>query len=324
MKSALRLLCIVVSLFAGSITQAQPLAYPNRPIRLIVPYGPAGTTDLLARIISEKVTPNWGQPVIVENRAGGNGLIGTEAVARAAPDGHTIVLVVSNHVTYEFLNRKLPFDPLKDFEPVVYLATTPIVLVAHPSFPVPANDVKQFIAYAKSNQPVNYALSGRGQESQLIMEMLSQAAGLKWNTIVYKGGSPAMQDVVAGHVPITPGVIGTASSFLRAGRVKPIFVSSARRQSSLPDTPTLAESGYPDLVIQVWWGLLAPAGTPSQIVKQLNAEINRIFNLPDVKERLAKVDVEYIGGTPEEFGKVMREDSRKLGNVMKAAGIGPE
>ncbi|MDP3138519.1 MAG: tripartite tricarboxylate transporter substrate binding protein [Burkholderiaceae bacterium] len=324
MKIPLRLIGAMLSLCGAMLAQAQTGAYPNKPIRLVMPFAPGGTTDLVARIISEKMTTSLGQPVIVDSKPGASGMIGTDLVAKAAPDGYTIAIVISSHVLHEYLNKKVPFDALKDLQPVVLVSRMANVLVANPSFPVPANDVREFVAHAKAKGPLSFASAGNGQSAHLATMRFAQAAGIELNVVPYKGGGPAITDVVGGHVPITTAAVFTVSSHLRSGKVKPIFVTNARRLPLMPDTPTLVESGYPGLVGHEWWGILAPAGTPAAIVSRLNAEINRIFALPDVKERVARVEMEIIGGSAADFGKFMSDEHEVWGKVAKAAGIKPE
>lgn len=322
MKPISRLLGAIAALLVAFAAQAQD--YPTKPIQLITPFSPGGTTDLVARIIAEKMTANWGQTVVVDNRTGANGMIGTEVASRAAPDGHTLVIVISNHVLYKYVTAKVPFDPLKDFEPVIHIARMPSVGVLHPSVPVPANDMKAFLAYAREKGPISFGHGGIGHSAHLVMLMFSQMSRIPFEHVPYKGGGPAIADVVAGHLPMTAAAVATVSARLREGKVKPVFVTSAQRQASIPDTPTLVESGFPGLVANEWWGILAPAGTPRGIVDKINAEVVRIFNLPDVKERIAKVDMEYVGSTPDAFRTYLQDESEKWGKVLTDAGVKPE
>ncbi len=314
-----------VALAAGA-AHAQADAYPNKPIRLITPFAAGATTDVLSRIISEKMSAAWGQSVVVDNKPGAGGLMGTEMTARSAPDGYTLVNVISSHVVHKNLVKNVGFDYMKDFEPVILLARTPLVLVVENSMPV--KTVPEFIAYAnekaKSGKPLGYGTSGIGSAVHLTTELFKQTAHVQLEHVPYKGGAPALQDLLGGHVPVVMSGIYTVSQALQAGKIKPIFVTSAKRQPRYPDVPTLQESGYPGFVEDEWWAILAPAGTPKPIVQKLNTEIARIFALPDVKERIAKLDIEYIGSTPDELGAFMRAKSARWDKVLQAAGIKPE
>ena len=336
----LRRLCALLALglipLAQAQTQSKPQtptqsstpaqgagAFPSHPIRLVTPFAPGATTDILSRIISEHMSIDWGQPVLVENRPGSTGMIGTELVARAAPDGYTLVNVISSHVVIKNLLKQVPFDPIKDFTPVILLARTPLVIVVHPS--VPARTVPEFIAWVNA-QPdgVGYGTSGIGSAVHLTTELFKQEAHVNLRHIPYKGGAPALTDLLGGHVKVVTSAIYTVTPQLRDGSVIPIAVASGKRQPGYENVPTLVESGYPGVVNDEWWAILAPAGTPRPIINKLNAEITKIFNLPDVQKKLAGLNIEYVGGTPDQLKEYMVSQTTYWAKVIKAADIQPQ
>jgi tripartite-type tricarboxylate transporter receptor subunit TctC len=315
----------VLTLFALVAAFASPVAaqtYPSKQIRLITPFPPGATTDALSRIIGQKMQESWGQTVLVDNRAGATGMIGTEIAAKSPPDGYTLVNVISSHVVHKHLFKKVPFDSVNDFDPIILLARVTNVLVVHPS--VPATNVKEFIAFGKARPGLVYGTSGTGSSNHLSAEMFKQVTGVKMDHIPYRGGAPAVTDLIGGQIPIMMASLLSGSPHARAGKIRAIFVTSAKRQPVLPDTPTLKETGFPDFEADEWWGILAPVGTPKDIVAKLNTEIARIFALPDVKERIAALGIEYIGSTPDGFGKFMRNEAVKWEKVIKSAGIQAE
>ena len=320
---ALQALACGTALLIAGPGAAQPAPYPNHPIRLVTPFPPGGVTDVLSRIISERMQEDLGQPVIVDNKGGAAGMVGTDLVAKAPADGYTIANVISSHAIHQYLYKSVPFDYLKDFEPIILYARSALVFVVHPSLPV--NDVKEFIAYAKaSKSPVVYGTSGVGTAVHLAMESFAQAAGIQFQHVPYKGGSPAAQDALGGHVPGVMLGLSTVSQYIKAGKLKALFVSSAKRQPEIPDVPTLQESGFPGLVTDEWWVMLAPAGTPKPIVNTLNAEITRIFTRPDVEEKAAKLGIEFIGSTPAQAAEFIQSESIRNARVIKAAKIEPQ
>ena len=321
-----RLAMHMVVLVAAVLPAAQPAAqqaYPSRPVRLVTPFPPGGATDVLSRIISEKMQEDLGQPVIVDNRGGGAGMIGTDLVAKAAPDGYTIVNVISSHVIQQYLYRSVPYDYIRDFEPVILYARSALAFVVPADLPV--NNLKEYIAYVKaSSKPVSYGTSGVGAAVHLAMESFAQAAGLNLQHVPYKGGGPAVTDVLGGHIPGVMLGLSTVAQYIKAGKVKALFVSSAKRHPEFPDVPTLQESGFPGLVTDEWWAILAPAGTPKPIIDTLNAEITKIFARPDVQEKISKLGVEFIGSTPGQVTDFMRAESARNAKVIKAAKIEPQ
>lgn len=314
------LILLVASALAAA---AWAQTYPTRAIRLVTPFPPGGVTDVLSRIISEKMQEDWNQPVIVDNKGGAAGMLGTEFVARAPPDGYTIVNVISSHAVQQYLYKSVPYDYVKDFEPIILYARSALVFVVGPN--VPVSNLKEFIAYAKASKtPLSYGTSGVGAAVHLAMESFSQAAGLDLQHVPYKGGGPAVQDALGGHVPGVMLGLSTVAPYIKSGRLKALFVSSAKRQPEFPDVPTLVESGFPGLVIDEWWCLLAPAGTPKPVVNALNAEVTKIFSTPDVQEKIGKLGVEFIGSTPGEVAPFMQAESVRNAKVIQAAKIEPQ
>jgi tripartite-type tricarboxylate transporter receptor subunit TctC len=305
---------------------AQADKFPSKPIRLINPFAAGATTDILARILSEKMHTSWGQPVIVDNKPGAGGLLAAELTAKAPPDGHTLVAVISSHVVQKNLIKNMPFDAIKDFEPVILLARTPLVLLVETGMPV--KTVPEFISYArqqtKEGKGLTYGTSGIGSAVHLTTEYFKQVAQIQMEHVPYKGGAPALSDVMGGHVPVVMSGLYTASQAIVGGKVKPLAVTTAKRLPRYPNIPTMQESGFPGFVEDEWWVVLAPAGTPKPIVNKLNAEITRIFSLPEVKEKITQLDIEFIGGTPEEATSYMKSKSAKWDKVLQQAGIKPE
>ena len=308
----------------ATATSAQnPASYPTQPIRLVTPFPPGGVTDVLSRILSEKLPERLGQPIVVENRGGAAGMNGTEIVAKAPPDGYTIVNVISSHAVQRYLYKQVPYDYLKDFEPVILYARSALAFVVHPS--VPVNNVAEYIAYAKASKGgLPYGTSGVGAAVHLAMESLKQAANIPLTHVPYKGGGPAVQDVLGGHIPGVMLGLSTVGPHVKSGKLRALFIGSAKRHPEFPDVPTLQESGFPGIIADEWWAILAPAGTPKPIVNRLNQEITRVFTQPDVQERLLKLGVEFIGSSPEQVTEFLKSESAKWGEVIRKANIQPE
>jgi tripartite-type tricarboxylate transporter receptor subunit TctC len=301
----------------GAAAQA---AYPARPISLLVPWAPGGSTDILARIVAGHLHQSMGQPVVIENRTGASGNIGTGAAARAVPDGYTILFnTMSVHTMNHALFATMPFDGVKDFSPITLLAYVTNTMVVHPS--VPANTVAELIAYAKANPgKIAYASSGNGSTNHLCAALLERMAGIEMLHVPYRGGAPAVADTVAGQVQLFF-TAGTQSlEHVKAGRLKLLGVTEAKRSPLLPDVPTVAET-VPGYEMTVWYGSFGPAGMPKEIVARLNAEISRALFLPEVKKRMADIAVEVASSTPEELGEMMRRDAEKWGALIKSIGI---
>jgi tripartite-type tricarboxylate transporter receptor subunit TctC len=303
---------------APRIASAQ--TYPQRPISLIVPWAPGGSTDILARIVGEHLRQALGQPVVIENRTGASGNIGALAAARAAPDGHTILFnTMSVHTMNHALFATMPFDGVKDFAPISLLAYVTNTMVTHPS--VPANTVAEFIAYAKANPgKIAYASSGPGSTNHLCAALLERMAGIEMLHVPYRGGAPAVVDTVAGQTQLFF-TAGTQSlEHVKAGKLKLLAITEEKRSSLLPGVPTVGET-VPGYEMTVWYGAFAAAGTPKEIVARLNAEIGRILFLPEVKNRMADIAVEVASSTPDELAVRMRTDAEKWGAIIKSLGI---
>ena len=309
----------------GLCTCCAPLApgiaqdYPSRPVKVVVPAPPGGGTDHVARLVGAKFQEITGQPWVVDSRGGANGIIGTDVVAKSLPDGYSVVMVYVSHSVNPSMYKKMPYDTLKDFEPITQVTTQPLVIVVHPSLPV--KTVKQLVALAKARPgELNYGSSGSGTGPHLAMELLAVQAGITINHIPYKGGGPLTSAVVAGEVPIAFFTPPPSIPQIQAGRMRAIAVSGAKRSPMLPDVPTVAESGYPGFEASTWYGLLAPAGTPREIVGKFYQQVARIVRMPDVNEKLALQGVEPVGSAPEEFARHIRSEMIKWDKVVKASG----
>ncbi|MBI3936560.1 MAG: tripartite tricarboxylate transporter substrate binding protein [Betaproteobacteria bacterium] len=311
----LALLAFLSAVGAGDIAAQD---YPSKPIRLIAPFAPAGTLDVLARAIGQRLTEAWGQPVVVENRPGAGGNIGTEVVARSPADGHTMLLISVGFTSNPALYRKLPFDPVKDFAPVSLAAATQNVVVVHPS--VPARSVKELIQLAKSRPgQLNFASSGTGTSQHLAGELFKSMAGVQMQHIPYRGGPLALTALISGEVSLMFNNLFTALPHVEAGRLRALAVTSAQRSPAAPGIRTIAESGLPDYNVSTWYGLLVPAGTPKGIVAKLNAEVVRILNLPEMRARLGNV-VELTPSTPDQFAAHIRQEMVKWAQVVRQSG----
>ena len=308
--------CSIAAVALAQPACAQP--FPSKPIRMIVPFAPGGGTDLLARVVAAKMSESMGQQVIVDNRAGGNTLIGTEAVVRAAPDGYTLLMQTNNLATNPTLYRgRMSFDTRKDLVPVALVAGNPHVLVVHPS--VPATNLKEFIALAKSKPgAITFATAGSGTVNHLTGELLKMRAGIDMTHIPYKGSGALMPDLLGGQVNALFAAMPTVTGFIKDKRLRAIAVTTPKRFHGLPDVPTIAESGYPGYDFSSWFGVLAPAGTPVAVIERLNGEILGALKDPGVRERLR--DYEIFGSTPAEFAAFIDAEIEKSAKVIAASG----
>ena len=304
---------------AACTVRAQTAAsYPSKPIRLIAPFAPGGGASIVARLLSEPLTEAWKQSVVVDNRAGAAGTIGTEMAARSAPDGYTLVMATASTVVVNPLFAKVPFDPVRDFAPVVRTTTVPLVLVVPAA--IPAKSVKELIALATSRAGgLVYASSGEGSISHLAGELFKSATGVGMVHVPYKGGGQALIDIIAGHVQTGFVNVLEALPNVRSGRLRGLAVTSPARWPAIPDTPTVAESGLAGYSVIQWSGVLAPASTPRDIVMKLNGEILRILNRPDLRDRLVESGAQPGSGTPEEFGAFIKAEIAKYAAVVKTA-----
>ncbi len=321
MLSLNRLLVGLVALAAAAVPmQVLAQAWPSKPIKYVVPFAPGGTTDILARTVGEKLSIALGQPVVVENKPGAGGGVGADYTAKAAPDGYTIMGgTISTHAINASLYSNLPYDPVKDFAAITLIARVPNLLVINPE--IKAKNVAELIALMKANPgKFTFASSGNGTSQHLSGELFKSMAGVEMQHIPYKGSPPALQDVVGGQVSMTFDNITTAWPLAKAGKLRPLAVTTAKRSSVAPEVPTLAESGLPGFEVGSWQGVFAPAGTPPEIVKRLNAEIVKILNMPDVKEKLVGLGAEPVGDTPEQFSAYVKSEVAKWSDIVKKSG----
>ena len=316
-----------IALLAGGAT-AVPAAlaqtWPAKPMRIVVPFPPGGGTDIGTRILAQKLQEAWGQAVVVENKPGAAGIVGTELVAKSAPDGYTFMMGnIGTHAINVSLYKQLSYDPVKDFAPVSMVADLPLLLLVHPS--VPAKSVQELIALAKS-QPgkLNFSSSGAGGSMHVAAELFKSMAGVDMVHIPYKGGAPAVADLISGQVPLSFATVLETIQFVKAGKVRALAVTNNRRSVALPDLPTISESGLPGYQSISWLALFAPAGTPKDIVNKASIESVRILNLPDVRERLLAQGAEPIGSTPEQLATILAGDIAKYARVIRESGYKPE
>ena len=298
---------------------AQAQAYPGKTVKLVVPYPPGGPTDIVARVIGQKLFEQTGQQFIVDNRAGAGGNIGAEAVARSPADGYTLLIATTAHAINMSLFKKLGYDTLKDFAPVSLLTYGPLVIVTHPSLPV--QNVRELIALAKAKpDSINFASSGNGQSTHLSGELFNTMAGVKMTHIPYKGSAPALTDVMGGQASLMFDTMLSAMPFVKAGKLKALAVTSATRSPAAPDLPTVAESGIPGFETFAWNGVLVPLGTPKEVVARLSAELKRAMEAPEVKEKFSAQGFAAAWNTPEAFGTFLQAEVDKWSMVVKASG----
>jgi tripartite-type tricarboxylate transporter receptor subunit TctC len=314
-------LALVALLGACLPAAAQP--FPSRPIRLVVPYPPGGGTDTVARPLAQKISESVGQPVVIDNRGGASEIIGTEIVAHAPADGYTLALVTNAFAINVAYQRKLPYDPVRDFTPVSLLITTPLMVVAHPS--LPATSLRELITLAKA-QPgkLNYASLGNGTVHHLSMEWLKMLAGIDIVPVPYKGLAPALSAVTAGEVQLMFSGLGVGLGLVKAGKLRGLAVSTPERSAAAPEVPAVAESGFADYDAVAWYGVLAPARTPSETVAILNSEIGKALRAPDLRQRFANIGVDAAPSTPEALQQLIRKETALWAKVIQAAGLKPD
>jgi tripartite-type tricarboxylate transporter receptor subunit TctC len=316
-------LCISVVLLATTMTVHAQTAYPTRAVRLIVPSSPGGGTDISARILAPQLTQFLGQQVVVENRPGAGTMIGGEAVARAAPDGYTLLMGISTLAINPAMYKKVTYDALKDLAPISQAVALSNVLVIHPS--LPSRNLKEFIAFAKGRPgQINFASAGVGTSPHLSMELFLVMANLKMLHVPYKGSGPGVTDLIAGHVPVMMPNMLSAQPHIKSGRIRALGVTGTKRAPGADDIPTIAEAGLPGYEAVQWYGVLAPAATPRDIITKLHAGVVRALQNPDVRQRLLNDGAEPVGSSPEEFAAYLRSETTKWAKVIKAAGIQPE
>lgn len=308
--------------YAQIPSAASGQAYPAKPIKIVAPFSPGASTDIVGRLLASKLTESWGQPVLVENRPGAGGSIGAAYAAKSAPDGYTLLMGSVGSIGTIGLRKNAQYDPVKDFAPITLGVRAASVLAAHPS--IPATTVKQLIAIARSRPgELNYSSSGIGAPSHLAMEQFNSMARVKTVHVPYKGPSEAMTDLLTGRVEVSIQSVLSTLTHYRSGRLRVIATTGRSRMTELPEVPTMSEAGLPGYEVYVWYGVMAPAGTPADIVTKLNQELVRIFNLPDVKARLLAQGGELATGSPEAFADFIRKDVAKWNKVIRDAGIQP-
>jgi tripartite-type tricarboxylate transporter receptor subunit TctC len=307
-----------ILLASGGHSLAQ--GWPNRPIRMVVPYTPGGYTDLMARLVGQKISEALGQPIVFENKPGANAIIGTDVVAKAAPDGYTFGTVIAAHAVNATLNPKLPYDTLKDFSYVSLMSVAPLIMIAHPS--LPANNVKELVALAKTKPgQLNFASSGVGAAAHLTMEMFKSRTGIEMQHIPYKGTAGALQDTVGGQINVMFDIVGPLMPQVRSGNAKAIVVTAKERIPAAPDVPTMAEQGVPDFISGTWAGIIAPAGTPREIVDRVAAEAKKALADPAMKAKLAEQGIVAVGDGPDEFRVFVTDEISRWSKVITDAGI---
>ena len=323
MTFRLRYAALLGSLVALALPAAQALAqkgYPEKPIRMIVPFAPGGSNDIMGRLVAGKLTENMGQQVVVDNRPGASGIIGTDLAAKAAPDGYTVLVMSLTFTVNPSIRSKLPYDTEKDLIPVTVIASAPLILVVHPSLPV--KSVREFIAYAKANPgKLNFGSGGPGSTPHLAGEMLKTMAGLQMTHIPYKGGGPALADLVGGQIQLMLENIPSTLPFVKSEKLRVLAVTSKKRSPTVLDVPTLDEAGLKGYELTGWNGLFVPRGTPRAIVNRLHAETVKALAAPDVKQRLAAMSAEPGGESPETFAAFVKAEIRKWAKIAKEAGL---
>jgi tripartite-type tricarboxylate transporter receptor subunit TctC len=294
-------------------------AYPTRTILVVDPFAPGGSSEVQVRVVVQRLSQAWGQSIIVEARPGAGSAIGTQSVARAVPDGYTLLFTNAAIATVPSLAREKPFDPLRDFAPIVLAGRHPFLLVAQPTLP---DNLKDLLAYAKANpRKLNFSSSGVGAGSHLAMELFGATAGIQLTHVPYKGSSPAATAIVSGEVQLATVTANAVLPYLKSGKLRAIGVSTSTRSALMPEVPTIAEAGLPGFEVVQWSGFLAPAKTPDAIVDKLNREINAVLKLPDIRQRFAELGVEAVGGTPRQFAEFLAAEVRKWTKVIQEAGI---
>lgn len=307
-------------LVLASAVPAAGADYPARPIRILVPFTPGGSTDILARMIGQKFTQAWGQQVVVDNRPGANGVVAAEMTVKANPDGHTLLFVAIGHAINPLLQKKLPYDTTKDFAPVSLVAVLPLVLTVHPT--VKANSVPELIALAKSSaKPLNYASGGVGSSQHLATALLIHMSGVKLNHVPYKGGNQGLVDLVAGHVNMMITSILTVIPHAKAGRLRALAVTTSKRLAAWPELPTLSEAGVRGYESIAWYGMVAPAGLPPAVLAKLGAETAKATQSADMRDALVKQGAEPVGNTPREFSAFIQSEMGKYAKVIKETGV---
>jgi tripartite-type tricarboxylate transporter receptor subunit TctC len=313
---------IGVLLFAGAAA-AGAQTYPSKPVRIIVPFAAGGVADILPRIVGQKLSEKWGEPVIVDNKAGASGNIGMAEGARAAPDGYTLVLAPTGNLTVNPFLFKLPFDTARDLTPITVLATSPNVLVVNPS--VPARDFRELVAYAKANPgKLNFASPGEGSGAHLAGELLNIEAGIQVQHVPYKGIAPAVNDLLGGQVQMMFAGISTVLQHVKAGKLVALAIAAPKRSAQLPSVPTVAESGLPGFDVTSWYGLVVRSGTPPEVIRKIQRDVADVLRIDEVRVKLDDLGLDPVGNTPAEFEKMIASESRKWSDIVRKANIQPQ
>jgi tripartite-type tricarboxylate transporter receptor subunit TctC len=320
MNQSIRLFAAIVSLLAAIGTAPAQDAFPSRPVHLLVPFAPGGAVDIVARTLGDELAGRWGRSVVVENRPGAGGMVASEAAAKAAPDGYTLIIVATGHALNPHLYAKLPYDSFNDFTPLSLIGTSPNMLLVRSDSP--SKTLADLIAAARARPgEISYGHAGNGTSPHLAGELLKYMAKIDITPVPYKGGAPALTDLIGGHIPMTFNNIPESIAQINAGTVRPLGMTTAVRSPVLPDVPTIAESGLPGFDTGVWWGLLGPAGLPPDIKAKLAKDCADAVNTPTVKARLLALGATPIGSAPEQFAALIRSDYEKWGPIIRAAGI---
>ena len=314
-------LALVSTAFAPTAAFAQAGNFPDKPIKFVVPYPPGGGTDVIARIVQQRFATLIGQQVVIDNKGGAGGSLGTEVVAKSPADGYTVLFTLSSHTINPAVYAKLPFDTVKDFAPVIHVASLPQILVANPA--APFNTVADVISQAKGKPPgtLTFASVGNGSPSHLAGELLNLRAGVKLTHIPYRGGGPAVSDVLGGQVPMLWVSIPAAAQFVKTGKLKALAVSTVKRSAGFPEVPTMQEAGVADFEVDSWFAMFVPAGTPKPVIAKLNSVMNQVLAEPEIKERLLAQGAEAVGGAPEKLGRTVESEVAKWTKLVKDAGI---
>ena len=295
--------------------RAQPANFPTRPVRLVVPFAPGGGVDIVARMVAPKLSQAWGQPVIVENKAGANGVVASESVLQQPSDGYTVLIgVAGSHAIAQYLHHNLGYDPVRDFAGVTVLSYSPLICLVAPSSPF--HTMKALVDYAKT-KPVPFGSPGAGSQQHLIGEMFNLLYGTKFQHVAYRGVAPAMQDLLGGHIPMVMGEMGSSKPLVASGRLRALAVTGTARNPSVPDVPTFSEAGYPGFEVNSWFALFVRAGTSKSIIDRIAADVTKTVRSPDVEARLSADGWQAGGGTPEEFTKLWMDTSKQLGRVIQ-------
>ena len=326
-KMSARIAAALITMYTGvtvanaAMTAAELQAYPSKPIRIIVPFSAGGSGDAIMRAVGQKLTDAWGQPTVIDNRAGAAGSIGSAIVAKSAPDGYTALIASSTYTINPSLYKNLPFDPIRDLQPVTLIASSPFLLLVHPS--VPAKTTKELIALAKV-KPLTYGSGGVGSSGHLAAELLSSMAGITLTHVPYKGAGPALIDTLGGQVNLILSSIVSGMPYAKSGRLRALAITTRVRSAALPELPTIAESALPDYDFSSWYGLLVPTGTPKQIVGRLYTETARALRTPELQQRLSSEGCEPVGNTPEQFAAYLKLEMARWAKVTKASGMHAE